>query len=100
MMITSDMKITAKSIVSHLGMRFNGCSLTLELSTFPMWVRKRASCYELFHSLQGSGISAYTCSPHGPAGYERYARDEKHCLGPCQHPIATHGAPQSLDCLK
>jgi hypothetical protein len=53
MMITSDMKITAKSIVSHLGIRFNGCSLTLELSTFHMWVRKRANCYELFHSLQG-----------------------------------------------
>jgi len=27
-MITSDTRITATSIVSHLGMRFNGCSFT------------------------------------------------------------------------
>lgn len=47
-----------------------------------------------------SGISANTCRPHCPAGYKRYARDEKHCLGPRQYPIATHVAPQSLDCPK
>lgn len=40
---------------------------------------------------------AHTCRPHGPAGYERYARDEKHRFGPGQHPIATHVAPQLLD---
>jgi hypothetical protein len=34
-MITSDMKITAKSIVNHLGMRFNGCSLTARTLHIP-----------------------------------------------------------------
>jgi len=53
-----------------------------------------------FTVCKGAGISAYTRRPHGPAGYERYARDEKHCLGPRQHPIATHDAPQLLDCSK
>lgn len=38
-----------------------------------------------------------TCRPQSPAGYECYARDEKHCLGSGQRPIATHGAPQLLD---
>ena len=53
-----------------------------------------------FTVCRGAGSSAYAGRPHGPAGYERYARHEKHCLGPRQHPIATHDAPQSLDCSK
>lgn len=49
---------------------------------------------------RGSGRlrSSDTSRPHGAAGYQRNARNEQDCFGPRQYPIATHAAPQSLDC--
>ena len=49
-MITTDIITTVRSLVSHPGMR-DGCSSTARTLHTPIWVRKGASCYELFHSL-------------------------------------------------
>jgi hypothetical protein len=94
--MTAETAITARSMVSHVG-NVEGCS-SIAVRPCPVHLNQvNADEGEVDHNwavfmapvMNGPDYSERR-RPQSPSRYERYACDEKHCLGPRQYPIVSH----------